>query len=340
MSRFSTLFRSLIRGNHPPSRRRGFTLIELLVVIAIIAVLIALLLPAVQQAREAARRSDCRNKLKQFGLAMHNYLEVHTRFPPGTTGTSTAANTGNFWISILPMLEQSSVAQTWLPVHNAQTSTVNRNILARLSPAPFFCPSSPLPMRTAPTAPISRAPIPTYVGISGTADTGSGFKTGNRGTLNSNGVLAPNQSLRIAEITDGTTNTLMIAEQSDFGIDSAGQRLDFRAGNPFSIGASSNINGTPGVGTCCTGDIHTYQLTTVRYKLNDKTYDSTRANGKGNTSPDSLGGETNKPIQSIHTGGVMALLADGSVRFVNANINNETFLTLCKRASGQVVGEW
>ncbi|MCA9112386.1 MAG: DUF1559 domain-containing protein, partial [Planctomycetaceae bacterium] len=74
------------------SRRSGFTLIELLVVIAIIAILIALLLPAVQQAREAARRTQCRNNLKQIGLAMHNYHDVFQCFPPGYMGTTTNCN--------------------------------------------------------------------------------------------------------------------------------------------------------------------------------------------------------------------------------------------------------
>ncbi len=319
---------------------RGFTLIELLVVIAIIAILIALLLPAVQQAREAARRTECRNKLKQFGLALHNYLDVHGRFPPGNTGVSTAANTGNFWISMLPFLDQGAVFSEWKPLPNSQSVASNQTILQKLSSTSFFCPSSPLPTHTSASAQIRFAPIPTYVGISGTAEDGGTFSAGNRGRLSSNGVLVPNMAIRISEITDGTSNTILIGEQSDFAIDATGNRIDFRSANPFSLAASSNINGTPGVGGCCTGDVHTYQITAVRYRLNDKTYDSTRANGKGNTTPDTAGGETNKPVQSIHTGGAGVLLGDGSVRFVSDSINHDTFLTLCKKASGKVVGEW
>ena len=110
-------------------RRPGFTLIELLVVIAIIAILVALLLPAVQQAREAARRTQCKNNLKQIGLALHNYLSTHSRFPPGrllpdltvggvvqTSYTSYSSNAANVWtgnrsvhIFILPFMEQANI---------------------------------------------------------------------------------------------------------------------------------------------------------------------------------------------------------------------------------------
>src|SRR4051812_6730319 len=94
----------------PKTFKRGFTLIELLVVIAIIAVLIALLLPAVQQAREAARRSQCKNNLKQIGLALHNYHDTANTLPPGWIGDPTGSNAGNRWgwgTMILPYLDQA-----------------------------------------------------------------------------------------------------------------------------------------------------------------------------------------------------------------------------------------
>src|SRR3954451_15240789 len=96
----------------PSSRsKRGFTLIELLVVIAIIAVLIALLLPAVQQAREAARRTQCRNNLKQIGLALHNYHDAHKIFPPGETsnGTDDPLYGHGPGVDILPYIDQATV---------------------------------------------------------------------------------------------------------------------------------------------------------------------------------------------------------------------------------------
>lgn len=147
-------------------RRRGFTLIELLVVIAIIAVLIALLLPAVQQAREAARRTQCKNNLKQMGLAMHNYLDTHGTFPPGYLGypagnggaCSTINNTnhrGQGWgwgAYLLPFLDQGNlysqlqpgVFQTVCdqPLGAAASLTVGDPALLRKTLAVFSCPSS------------------------------------------------------------------------------------------------------------------------------------------------------------------------------------------------------
>jgi len=90
----------------PKIRRHGFTLIELLVVIAIIAILVALLLPAVQQAREAARRSSCKNNLKQFGLALHNYVDVHTAFPPGAIGPTWHSSV---FLHVLPFIDSANL---------------------------------------------------------------------------------------------------------------------------------------------------------------------------------------------------------------------------------------
>ena len=323
---------------HPDSPRRcGFTLIELLVVIAIIAVLIALLLPAVQQAREAARRSQCKNNLKQLGLAFHNYHNLHGAFPPGNCAAPGAANTGNFFLSLLPFLEQANAFDQWEFVHNSQNSAIDRALAQQLQLPGFFCPSSPLE-KVAPSGPIGPVALPTYVGISGIHSPSA--NVGNRGSVDSNGILPPNKAVRIAEILDGTTNTIMVGEQSDFAFASDGTPREMRSSAPFGLTVGSNQGGIPGNGATWSGSFHTYNLTTVRYPLNDKTYDSVRANGKGNTSPTSLGGETNKPIQSVHTGGAMVLLADGAVRFASETMNFDMYLLLCQRADRQVIGQW
>ncbi|QDV51306.1 DUF1559 domain-containing protein [Gimesia fumaroli] len=137
-----------------PKQSRGFTLIELLVVIAIIAILIALLLPAVQQAREAARRTTCRNNMKQFGLALHNYHETHGLFPPGAianTATSSAYDVwgdagsttepglhGTSWlVQILPFLDQAVISNQW----DFSTNVIGNRSIAEVNVPIFYCPT-------------------------------------------------------------------------------------------------------------------------------------------------------------------------------------------------------
>jgi len=319
------------------SKRKGFTLIELLVVIAIIAILVALLLPAVQQAREAARRSQCKNNLKQFGLAFHSYLDVHRAFPPGTIGSNSQANIACFWLGLLPFIEQTPIFSQYQFVHNGQNSTTNRNLLASLRSNIFFCPSSPLQRYTHITSQVPHAPQPTYAGIAGIVD--SRAIQVERGLVNGNGVLPPNKAVKIAEVTDGTSNTIMMGEQSDFGFDTNGTAREMRSSGVFSFTAGSNGNGTPGEATTWNG-AHVYQTTCIRYPINHKAYTTNRGLGIGNTSDLTLGGEANKPIQSIHPGGAHVLLCDGSVRFANQNMQFEMFKDLCQRASNQVIGEW
>ncbi|QDU61393.1 hypothetical protein Pan216_22490 [Planctomycetes bacterium Pan216] len=322
---------------HSRLYRPAFTLVELLVVIAIIGVLVSLLLPAVQQARESARRASCTNNLKQIGLALHNYHDGAGTFPAGAVGTSTQANSGNFWLSILPYIGKTPVYNEWQFQRNSQNLASNVAVVKLLSSSKvFYCPSSSLPLSVE-SGTNQGAPLPMYAGISGVDDTSS-MATG-RGRVNSNGVLPPNMYISIGKITDGTSKTWMVGEQSDWAIDTSGVKVEMRSSGAFSLLASCNFPGTPGAGGCCSSGDQTYNLTTLRYPLNDKAYSSTRTDGKGNSSPSTLGGETNKPLQSVHSGGVQILLADGSVKFVNEFMDFDTVKLFCQRADGKIINE-
>ncbi len=192
--------------------RRGFTLVELLVVIAIIGILIALLLPAVQAAREAARRSQCTNNLKQIGLAVHNYHDTFNTFPPGSLrfnipGINSWSTQHLSWRTrILPYLEQQAIYDqvNWsaLQFYNVAPGTTLRNI----DLAAFRCPSDYSDARCSSTwAPTN------YVGNGG-ARSGHAYTTANTRGMFWDVHTADARPPRMADITDGTSNSLMASE--------------------------------------------------------------------------------------------------------------------------------
>ena len=202
--------------------RRGFTLIELLVVIAIIAVLVGLLLPAVQAAREAARRIRCTNNLKQIGLALQNYHDAIGTFPMSyaTRGrfrdgsTDTAPGWG-WGAMILPQLEQGplfNAANFSRPVEGPQNATAVRSLLAA-----YLCPSDPTPGGPFPVSDASGAVMAMMGPTSYAACVGDDLADSTTGLNNDglgNGVMFRNSGIRLADITDGASQTITVGERA------------------------------------------------------------------------------------------------------------------------------
>ena len=190
-----------MRRHH--THRNGFTLIELLVVIAIIAILIALLLPAVQQAREAARRVQCKNNLKQLALALHNYQDTHGTFPPGYI-----VDTGWGWgTMLLPAVEQAPLYNQLSPSGLMDLTDAARLELVRKPLEAFRCPSDSQPELNDKSKPNVKAKkeiaTANYIGIMGSI----------LSDPVGNGTMYQNSSIRFRDITDGTSNTLLLGER-------------------------------------------------------------------------------------------------------------------------------
>ncbi len=323
--------------------RGGFTLVELLVVIAIIGVMVGLLLPAVQAAREAARRMSCSNNLKQLALAAHNYHDTYKVFPfnqvPERDLGNNQRDRGCSWfVRILPYIEQGPAFDRavfrgdWTFQHGPNH---NVDLVNELRVATLYCPSSPLPpVRTQGVAGVTiTMQTANYVGIAGSffqggtaivESTSPGYNTyGGRVVLN--GVITNTNPANVPpgmqHVTDGTSNTMMVSEQSDFQWNPAtGQKVDRRssghAGSTWACGQ--------GYGSW------SQNVTTLRYPI---------AGGfglAGNMNPY----EVNLPLFSTHPGGVMAALADGSVRFLSENVDFSTMTALADRGDGAVLREF
>lgn len=206
------LFHTQSESSNRPRRIRGFTLIELLVVIAIIAILVALLLPAVQSAREAARRTECRNNLKQVGLALHNYLDVYRFFPPSFVSDVSTNNTpGGEWsvhARILPYVEQANLFRQ-ANLSLAYRDPANLGI-ATQRVGLFICPSDPNDRQRESGGVAVHYPI-TYGYNGGT------WRVWTNATRSpGNGAFAPNSKFNTAHFTDGTSNTLSFMEVKAF----------------------------------------------------------------------------------------------------------------------------
>ncbi len=350
--------------NERGRRRKGFTLIELLVVIAIIAILVALLLPAVQQAREAARRSSCKNNLKQIGLAFHNYHDTHGRFPQPamiglTLSTGLVITNGSSWeIQLLPFLEQAPLYEQ-LDVTSASPydPAVNGTAVATII-STFMCPSTPsnpivefsIPAGTDidgpdPLPPTGeqldmrggRCDYGTLDGVRGDfssiARAGQTFNGGREGwgtlsirVLDIPGVSSGGSGARMRDITDGTSNTILIAEQA-----SRNELYRKRALIPISDpeAAAQALMGSGAWADLFKGDTW----------VNGRLYDGTPGADGGPCAVNCSNART-AGLYSWHTGGAQVALCDGSVRFISENIAAWNLFSLITRAGGEVLGEF
>ncbi|MHC2066796.1 DUF1559 family PulG-like putative transporter [Bremerella sp. T1] len=322
----------------PHRRRLGFTLVELLVVIAIIGVLIALLLPAVQQAREAARRMECNNKLKQLGLALHNYHDTYGKFPAGAqmgdgkTNSCTTSGRGIPWtVAILPFLELNNLydqvdmsAEFVCSNAESPTSGANRNVW-RTSVEAFQCPSFP--------GEAVDKNHTNYYGVMGGGDSSLGncqsSNVGRRFYIN--GILYQNSRTNFASITDGSSNTFLIGE-------SRYQLLDGGRGDSHWLGWASTSRGG---GSAVTGNLAAaqIQINSCDGNCNGDKYDTTFDSAGGSYSvPNGLGqGLHQRTFGSYHPGGCLFLLGDGSAHFLSETMDLTTYRNLAIRDDGNVV---
>jgi len=320
----------------PRLRKVGFTLIELLVVIAIIAILIALLLPAVQQAREAARRTQCKNNMKQIGLALHNYESTTTCFPPGSNFALGWDRVPNWRLHIFPYLEQANLyaRMDFNVSFNGNVATTNTTALSNNKIAAYICPSSPLdPNSSIGNNNGQRTQIPMYVGISGATPDIAGRTVGSAsnygGFYTNNGMLLHNQQTRIRDAVDGTSNVMMVAEQSG-RVGTTDMRSGYYGGytgtNNFGTPSGAPVSATVPGGA----DSWSTGLTSVQYRINSPTL------AAGSNNPY----DANTVINSFHVGGIHGLLGDGSVRFLSENMDMGVLQNLCSRDDGVPLGEF
>ncbi len=296
---------------------RGFTLIEVLVVISIIAILVALVLPAVQQAREAARRTQCKNNLKQIGLALHCYAERTTLFPPAyfskiDSGGNDAGNGWGWGSFLLADLDQGNLYQT---IRFDQDIANPTNLIARTTfVRSYQCPSDAAPQTFLigvdpsgnPLSPAISVAHSSYIGINGNLGV-----TGNQAT--NDGAFLQNRCFRPADIVDGMSNTFFIGERS------------------VTMSLTTWVGAVTGAGTV---DIRDSSLDAIEGSA------ALVLGHCGPHPPNNAEVTDADATSSGHTGGAHFLFGDGSVHFISSNISLTVYDALASRATGEIVGEY
>ncbi|OYW13391.1 MAG: hypothetical protein B7Z55_16925, partial [Planctomycetales bacterium 12-60-4] len=313
-------------------------------------------------AREAARRTQCKNNFKQLGLALHNYHDTFIKFPLGNT-TSTSGGWGHsFWLGLLPYLDQAPLYSK-LSFDGPSTGytgggtappsagqTINGPLVRGLALPFLTCPSSPLPLFKDTGGGI-QTQIANYVGISGAVNDAVGtpngfFNSTQSADFNSNncctcppqgihsrgGMLLVGNCLSFKDMTDGTSNIMMISEQSDYGLDTNGAQVLITNNHGWMMGTSSN--------SLTHNDRH-FTLTSIRYSPNAvKRAGAVGIGGVGGLPGVCNNDGVNNGIYSPHAGGVHALLGDGTVRFLSDNIDLTVLKRVATRNDGATVADF
>ena len=350
--------KEIVRMSKSSARKRGFTLIELLVVIAIIAVLIALLLPAVQQARESARRTQCKNNMKQFGLGIHNYESTYSRLPSSGEGHSPQAGvcqrimfpTSTF-TSILPFIDQAPLYNrfNFSEHYSSPTNAVN----AKVTIGAFLCPSNsiskpdPLGFGNTDYMPSSYTDLDPVTGIRNKSVSGSTPCVNNAAKPGALGLYGN----KMGDVSDGLSNTSLMFEDS---------------GRPLGIiGAYTQSLHIGYNGTALAGWDTTQMLGAGGiYSAPNRWADPDNGNGVSgawnattvplgviNQNKTPVGGPPGCPWSqnncgpndepfSLHTGGTHVLLGDGSVKFVSENIDTQIVRRIVDPADGEIIGDF
>lgn len=299
----------------PNGDRYGFTLVELLVVIAIVGVLVALLLPAVQAAREAARRTACVNLLKQHATALQLYHGEHGAFPPGGRLHDESGLSGISWrVLVLPLIEEQAIYDAIEPLPDGGAQDWNYQTSM---PGLFRCPSNPTEGDN-----VRDAWMADYWGVAGAAQEGVGLDLEDIscGDLDSNGVLFPDSETRIARVVDGTSHTLALGERA----------YRFRL---WMTGATASKDPFGSLFRVCSEAANQ-----LRFPINA---DNERFGYYVGHFPIPAGGEwkmlqNDLPFGSFHPGGANFAMADGSVHFLPDDIDFTVLEDLATIAGGEV----